>query len=192
MIRKIRDFINHRNAINSDKGRDEINKLLFQLWDILNEKGKTHADKYLNTCIYILHINRDIFFLYSDFYFEKNIAKKNLYGRHLSLTLIEYLSDINELIGRDMIQEIKINNWNSDLELQLKNICKMYSNLKNKFESNLREIRNKSVAHKTKNAKVLNDFYEKDFEFLNTLCPLMRLIEIEFENISMKFEEIAN
>lgn len=191
MIKRILDRIHHYRAVKSNKRRDEVINLLFILWEKLRKNGKNNADNYLNACVYILLVNRDIFYLYSLFYFEKNSLKKNFYGRLLSMTIYEYLSDVNHLIGKSMIQEIERNNWDSDLIIDLRKICKSYSMVKKKFERELKEIRNNASAHKSKESERLYHYTKLDFKFLYAICPILMLIEIEFDNISMKFNQIS-
>ena len=108
------------------------------------------------------------------------------------MTIIEYLEDINELIGKEMIQEIQQNNWDPKLIDELKVICKSYSELRKKYASDFKEIRNNAAAHKTKDAKRLYELTKTEFNYLNVICPIMRMIEIAFEEVSMKFEQISD
>ncbi len=192
MITNLINRIKRYRAEKSDRGRDIILDALFKLWDKMKEKGKSSADNYLNTCIYILLVNRDIFYLYNLFFFTKNPSKRNFYGRLLSMTIIEYLKDINELIGKHMIQEIIKNKWDVKLIDELKIISKSYSKLKNDFEKDFIEVRNNASAHKTKDARKLFDLTKNEFNYLKLICPILRLIEIEFEEISMKFEQLSD
>ena len=191
MIKKVIDRINLYRAEVSDKGRDEVLNLLFKLWNLMNDKGKISADNYMNASVYILLVNRDIFYLYNLYYFEKSPSKKNFFGRMLSMTIFEYLLDVNHLIGKSMIQEVEKNKWNPELIVDLKSISKSYSNLKNKFENELRETRNNAAAHKVKDSKKLYEYTKMDYSYLKIICPIIRLIEIEFERVSMKFEQIS-
>ncbi len=191
MIKKVIDRINLYRAEKSDKGRDEVLELLFKLWNLMSEKGKVSADNYMNVSIYILLVNRDIFYFYNLFYFEKSPSKKNFFGRMLSMTIYEYLSDVNGLIGKNMIQEIEKNKWNPELMADLKSISKSYSKLKKKFRNELQKTRNNAAAHKVKDSKLLYEYTQKDFSYLNNICPVIRSIEIEFERVSIKFEQIS-
>ena len=192
MFRYLRNRINLYKAERSDEGRDEVLDKLFELWNLIKKKKGNKADTYFNASIYILLVNRDIYYLYNLFYFEKKLSKKNFYGRMLSMTIIEYLRDINLIIGRDMIAEIKKNEWDERLIDDLKKICKSYSTLRNKYNEQLTEVRNKSAAHRTKDSQRLYHFTKLKFNYLYLICPVLRLIELDFERISMKFDQISD
>lgn len=144
-----------------------------------------------NTSVYILLVNRDIFYLYNLYYFEKSPTKQNFYGRLLSMTIYEYLSDVNQLIGKSMIKEIEKNKWDQELIVDLKSILQSYSGLKKSFENELRETRNNAAAHKVKDSRKLYKYTTMDFSYLKHICPLIRFIEIKFDRVSIKFKQIS-
>ena len=89
---------------------------------------------------------------------EERQILKSLYGRHLSMTLIEYLEDINFLIGKNLRESLEENNIH-DFAQDLRSINKDFSKLKEKYNTELRNIRNEASAHKSKDAKVLYQHY---------------------------------
>src|SRR5690606_15655942 len=97
------------------------------------------------------------------------LNEKNLFGRLLSMSLIEFLDDINYLLGKDLRNEL-INNNLKEYITQLSEINKAFSSIKKNYNSELRKIRNNASAHKTKKAKDLIDFTSKiEFENIHTI-----------------------
>jgi hypothetical protein len=188
MIRKIRDRIRYYKAKKDDKDRTKIIEKFFELWDSLHKNKKYHADNFMNACIYILLVNRDIFYLYSLYYFEKSDSKKNFHGRILSMTIYEYLLEINHILGNDMIKEITKNKWDPALIDDLKGISKLYSTVKKTFDKELKETRNNAAAHKTKDTRKLYQLTKKEFDYLERVCHVLRIIELKFDRFSMKFD----
>ena len=76
------------------------------------------------------------------------------------MTIIEYLDDINSLLGKNLRCELIANDMEEFVDV-LNKINKSFSELKVQYNSELRKIRNNAAAHKTKKAKDLIDFTDK-------------------------------
>src|SRR5690606_20964109 len=122
--------------------------------------------------------------LWNDYSLANNNTKKNLYGRLLSMTIIEFLDDINGLLGKNLRIELKSNNM-AEFIKELNEINKVFSTVKIKNNSELRLIRNNSAAHKSKNAKDLIDFTDQaHFENLHK-------ISVEVSKTNIKLNELT-
>lgn len=168
-----------------DKFRTQEAILILKLWDQLNEQGITKFDKLLNCSLYMCLVNRDIYYMAEYYYFERNENRKNLFGRILSLTIFEVLDNINHLLGKELMEELKQNQMESYLQ-SIKLLSKLYSDWKSRFEQDLKLIRNNSAAHKNRDSRLL-------FKLCNEL-PINNITEIGYEMGKMEnlFNEITN
>ncbi len=73
------------------------------------------------------------------------------------MTLIEFLDDINFLLGKGLRTELQMIGFEQHLD-ELQSINKAFSLVKKENQTELRKIRNNAAAHKTKNALSLLDF----------------------------------
>lgn len=138
----------------------------------------------MNACIFSSINNRDIQFLSKNYGVSKNENEKNLFGRLLSMTIIEFLGDINNLLGDNLRNELIKNGYQEFID-ELKLINKEFSSIKSKHNKELRKIRNNASAHKTKNAMDLIDFTQ-NFEMKNIIS-----IAVDVMTINNKFTRLS-
>ena len=185
MIRYILDRVHLYKFKKADKQRSIEILLIQKLWDNLSKMGNSKYDKLLNVCLYSSLTNRDIYYLAENYYFQKNLTRKNFFGRLLCMSIIEFLDDMNNLLGKNFLTELE----NNDMEVfinPIKQLNKAYSDLKKNYNKDLREIRNNAAAHKNKDAKYLVKFY--------TLLPVNNLTEIGYNigKLEFHFQFITN
>ena len=134
-------------------------------WNSLRKIGISDYNEFYNVCLYSSIVYNDISILFDNYTTSKSRTQKNLFGRLLCMTIIEFLDDINPLIGRDLKKELESNNL-SEFTEELKIIGKEFALLKKGNNTELRIIRNNSAAHKTKKAEDLINF-TKEIPFKN-------------------------
>jgi hypothetical protein len=161
---------------------DEISKILI---DFKKHKYTKH-DSFLNLCVFSDIIAIDLTLLLERVRLAKRIQEKKLYARVIALTIVDYLDNIGVLIGRDCLLELKNNNMTEFIE-EFKSINKKFSNFKKDNDGVLREIRNNTIAHKSKNALKLNDHINKiDFEEIHDFGLELKEYSREFVELSSK------
>jgi len=137
--------------------RDEDLEIMVQLWKAFQTRKVKSYDNFFNVCIYASLVGRDIAYLSDSFVKTQEISERNVVSRLLSMTLIEFLDDINGLLGKDLRTELQMLEFEQHLD-QLRSINKAFSSLKKENQAELRKIRNNAAAHKTKNALSLLEF----------------------------------
>lgn len=186
MIRFIKEKIALRKFRKQDEHKTKELKSMFIFWDLLNENKIEKFDKLMNVCAYVSLANRDIYYLAEDFYFQKDRNRKNFIGRLFCMSMIEYLDDIQSLLGHDLLIELKMNGMNHFSD-EVKLLSKNYSKLKRDREKDFRKIRNNASAHKNRNARELVEIYESvPVDVLTPIGVEFGKLEHVFINISTK------
>jgi len=168
MIQKIINYLNklifnlEQNRLKYDIEIYDINRSenlisIQKLWKSYQNRGVSKYDELMNVCIFALINGRDIQFLSKNYLTTKNGNERNLFGRLLCMTIIEFLEDINSLLGKKLRVELINNNYQEFID-ELKLISKDFASIKKSHNKILRKIRNNAAAHKTKNSKDLIDF----------------------------------
>lgn len=182
-----------RTLKESEEIRESDIESIYNTWEELNKARIYNYDEFYNVSLYSSIVNRDISILWNNLILSERKSEKNLYGRLLSMTIIEYLDDINGLLGKNLRKELEQNNMGEYINL-LNGINKSFSKIKTQFNSELREIRNNSAAHKTKDSKVLLNFTQKDqFQSLDKITTIVSKINLTliqlFSQIIFKITE---
>lgn len=94
----------------------------------------------LDIMIPLLHIKRN-----------KSKYENLFYIRILVVVIKDYFDDISTILGKDLIEELILNGFDSNIE-EVKNINKAYSDLRKKHKIDLDFFRNNILAHKTKDS----------------------------------------
>ena len=139
------------NINSSQQSIDDLSKILS---DFKKHKYTKH-DGFFNLCIFSDIINIDLTILLEKYRLAIRIQEKKLYARVIALTIVDYLDNISVLIGRDCLNELKNNNMMEFLD-EFKSIHKKLSIFKKDNDRLLRDIRNNTIAHKSKDALKLN------------------------------------
>lgn len=192
MTKDQQDKIALKEFKKADKQRSTEIALLEKLWSNLSNKGITKFDKLINLCIYSSLNNRDIYYLAEYYYFEKSKTRKNFYGRLLCMAIIEFLDDINFLLGKELTQELQSNDMLVFVD-NVKSLNKSYAALKKQYNTELREIRNNAAAHKNKEAKYLMEFHKNiPIANLTEIGYNIGKLEAHFQNITtIMFIEVS-
>lgn len=116
----------------------------------------------------------------------KRPQEKKLFARVIAVTLVDYLDNVSVLIGSQCLAELKKNNMTEFLD-EFKKIHKKFSLFKTNNEQLLRNIRNNTIAHKSKDAIKLNDEINKlDEEKIYNFGLDMKVYIQEFVDLSTK------
>lgn len=139
-----------------------------------------------NSSIYISIFDMDVSILTEKFILSKRDYEKKLFARILALTIIEFLDDINPLIGRDLSKQLR------DLKqekfvIPVREISKKFAKYKNENEQYLRIVRNNTIAHKNTDALELHKFInEIESEEIYNLAIELKKLSTEFNKLSTK------
>jgi hypothetical protein len=136
-----------------------------QIFENFKKYNYSKHDSFFNLCIFSDVVAIDLTLLLEKFQFAERKQEKKLYARVMAIVILDYLDNIAVLIGSNCLAELKRNNM---LELmdEFKSMHKNFSAFKKENERLLREIRNNTIAHKTKDAlmlsKQINDLNEDE------------------------------
>jgi hypothetical protein len=109
-------------------------------------------------------VQADFAILFERYMLASREYEKTLYARILAVTVIEYLDDVNNLLGRDLIHDLEKVGF-VDFIPTFKNLNKQLSAFKKSHGRLLRTIRNTAMAHKAKSAEALySSVYQLDHE----------------------------
>lgn len=190
MIKFLRDRFMLAKFKKQDLQRTKELELFNELAGLLTEKGITKFDKLLNVCMYSSLVSRDIYYLCEYYYFEKNHSRKNFYGRLLCMTIIEFLENISHLLGKELKEELEKNHMDEFVE-DIKQINKLYANIRKDYSAELKEIRNNAAAHKNIDAKYLYKFHiDFPIDNLSEIGYKMGVLESYFIDITTKISEL--
>lgn len=167
---------------NSQQSIDDFCKIIT---DFKKYKYTKH-DSFFNLCIFSDIISIDLTILLEKVRLASREQEKKLYARVIALTIVDYLDNISVLIGRDCLSELKKNNMAEFLD-EFKSIHKKFSNFQNVNERILRDIRNNTIAHKSKDALKLNDLINKlNVEEIYSFGIDLKVYTKEFIDLSTK------
>jgi hypothetical protein len=170
------------NINSSQQSIDDLSKLLT---DFKKHKYSKH-DSFFNLCIFSDIINIDLTILLEKVRLANRDQEKKLYARVIALTIVDFLDNISVLIGRDCLLELKNNNMTEFLD-EFKSIHKKFSIFKKDNERVLRDIRNNTIAHKSKDALKLNSFINSlNVEDVYNFGLELKVYSKEFIDLSTK------
>jgi hypothetical protein len=164
-LRKEAKIAIDKNIFDSQNSINEFTKILIDF----KKHNYTKHDSFLNLCIFSDVVEIDLTLLVEKFRFAERTHEKKLYARVMVIVILDYLDNIGVLIGNNCLAELKRNNMLEFID-EFKFIHKKFSAFKKENERFLREIRNNTIAHKTKDAlmlsKQINDLNEEEiYEF---------------------------
>ena len=121
MINKLQSFLEKKrlkrlklrvvNAVEeSQRANDADIQGIHSQWQNLQNAKIYNYDNFFNVCLYSSIVSRDIQLLWKNYSTTSFLNEKNLFGRLLSMSLIEFLDDINYLLGKDLRNELINNN----------------------------------------------------------------------------------
>lgn len=164
-LRKEAKIAIDKNISDSQNSINEFTQILIDF----KKHNYTKHDSFLNLCIFSDVVEIDLTLLVEKFRFAERTHEKKLYARVMVIVILDYLDNIGVLIGNNCLAELKRNNMLEFID-EFKLIHKKFSAFKKQNERFLREIRNNTIAHKTKDAlmlsKQINDLNEQEiYEF---------------------------
>jgi len=130
------------------------------------EKMRNHGirrfDVLFNIVLNSSIVSADLVLLSSQIRLSNRRFEKVLYARMLAMIVIEFLNDISTPLGRDLVRELKQNNYIEHVEA-INNINKEFAEIRKKHQSVLTSIRNNIAAHKTKDGlNLINQIFSLD------------------------------
>jgi len=172
----------HDNINSSQQSINDLSKLLT---DFKKHKYSKH-DSFFNLCIFSDIIIIDLTILLEKVRLANREQEKKLYARVIALTIVDYLDNISVLIGRDCLTELKNNNMTEFLD-EFKSIYKKFSIFKKDNERVLRDIRNNTIAHKSRDALKLNTYINNlNVEDIYNYGLELKIFSKEFIDLSTK------
>ena len=173
-----------------DQTKETSIESIHSVWRELNEREVYKFDEFFNAYLYSSIIDRDILLLWTNYSKVLVDSKKNLYGRLLIMTLIEFLEDINILLGKDLRPEL-IKNGMENFVSQVNIVNKEFAVIKKQNNTVLRHIRNNASAHKTKKAKDLIGFTRQEyFDNLNEITSKVFQNNIKLTELNTKIMNV--
>lgn len=167
---------------NIEDSQRSINDFVQILKDF-KEKNYSKHDSFFNLCIFSDIAQIDLTLLVEKYRLAQRIQERKLYARVMSIVILDYLDNIGILIGTNCLAELKRNNMHNFMD-EFKVVHKNFSTFKKENEKMLREIRNNTIAHKTKDALVLSQqinelnsdsIYEFSIQFNNYIQDFVNL-----------------
>jgi hypothetical protein len=166
----------------SQQSIDDMSEILK---DFKKHKYSKH-DSFFNLCIFSDIINIDLTILLEKVRLANREQEQKLYARVIALTIVDFLDNISVLIGRDCLLELKKNNMTDFLD-EFKSIHRKFSIFKKDNERILRDIRNNSIAHKSKDALKLNSCINNiSVEDIYSFGLELKIYSKEFIDLSTK------
>ena len=163
-LKKLRRKLKLAIDTNISDSQDSIDNFSKMLIDFKKHNYHKH-DSFFNLCIFSDVVEIDLTLLVEKFRFAERKQEKKLYARVMAIVILDYLDNIGVLIGNNCLAELKRNNMLEFID-EFKSIHKNFSTFKTQNERLLREIRNNTIAHKTKDALILsqqiNDLNEEE------------------------------
>jgi hypothetical protein len=170
---------------NIKSSQDSIDDMSKILTDFKKHKYSKH-DSFFNLCIFSDIINIDLTILLEKLRLANREQEKKLYARVIAVTIVDFLENINILIGRDCLLELKNNNMTEFLD-EFKSIHKKFSIFRKDNERILRDIRNNAIAHKSKDALKLNSVINNlNVEEVYNFGLELKIYSKEFIDLSTK------
>lgn len=176
-----------KNAIDDDIAGSQrsINDSVQILTDFRKHKYSKH-DSFFNLCIFSDIAQIDLTLLVEKYRLAERIQERKLYARVMAIVILDYLDNIGVLIGTNCLAELKRNNMLNFID-EFKAVHKKFSVFKRENEKLLREIRNNTIAHKTKDALLLNQKIEEiDNDNIYEFSIEFKIYIQEFVDLSTK------
>lgn len=163
-IKKLRKELKLAIDKNISDAQNSINDFT-QIFEDFKKHNYSRHDSFFNLCIFSEVVSIDLSLLLEKFRFAERRQEKKLYARVMAIVILDYLDNIAVLIGSNCLAELKRNNMLELME-EFKVMHKRFSAFKTENERLLRDIRNNTIAHKTKDAlklsKQINDLDEDE------------------------------
>jgi len=184
-LKKLRKELKLAIDKNITDSQNSINDFSEMLTDFKKHNYTKH-DSFLNLCIFSDVVEIDLTLLVEKFRFAERKQEKKLYARVMAIVILDYLDNIGVLIGNNCLAELKRNNMNEFID-EFKLVHKNFSAFKKENERLLREIRNNTIAHKTKDALMLSkQINELNEEEIYEFSVQFKLYIREFVDLSTK------
>ncbi|WP_281298203.1 hypothetical protein [Flavobacterium limnophilum] len=180
------------NEKNLELAVNDINSTR-EFYEKMRNHGIRRFDNFLNLCLISSITNTDISILTQNIRLAKHRFEKLLFARMLAMIIIEYLKDINDLLGFKLIGELNSNNYKEFVPI-IKDLNSKYASVRKKHETLLNNIRNNVSAHKTKEALNLVQYiYNIDTdEIFQIGLEIMQInIQLTNEGTNLMYKMIA-
>lgn len=151
-LRKELKLVIDKNISDSQASIDDFTQMFVDF----KKHNYTKHDSFFNLCIFSDVVEIDLTLLLEKFRFAERKQERKLYARVMAIVILDYIDNIGVLIGNNCLAELKRNNMVEFID-DFKSVHKKFSEFKKENERLLREIRNNTIAHKTKDALLLSE-----------------------------------
>ena len=153
-----------------------------EFYEKMRNHGIRRFDNFLNLCLISGVTTSDISILNAKIRLSDQRLEKLLFARMLSIIIIEYLKDINELLGFKLIGELNTNKYTQFVPI-MKDLNSRFANIRKENETLLTSIRNNIAAHKTKDAlNLINHMFNVDPDKISRIAIDIVQLNIELTN----------
>ncbi len=165
---------------------NSISEIAITIRDFKKHNYRKH-DAILNLCLFSDIAGIDLTLILEKYRLADRILERKLYARLLSIFIIDYLDNVSVLIGRDCLKELRENIHMKKFEEEFRPVHKKFSAFKTENEKLLREIRNTTIAHRSKEAlKLYDSINNLNLENIYQLGLELQIQITELTNVSNK------
>jgi len=159
-----------------EKSRDELREVIDKnmslvetsidgtrtLCERLRNYGIKEYDALLNLTLHLFIVQADLILFIERVRLSQRRFEKLLAARMLGMIAIEYLKDMNSMIGKDLVKELKANGYQK-LVPKVKEVHKELSALRKLHEPVFTPMRNNVAAHKNPDSlQLINHMFSLD------------------------------
>jgi len=171
--------------LNIRSSQECIDSVVKVMTDFRKHKYLKH-DSFFNLNLFSDIVNIDLTIILERIELSERVQDKRLYARIISVIIVDYLDNINVLLGKDCIQELRSNSMSEFVE-DFKQIHRKVSIFRKSHERRLRDIRNGTIAHRSKNAlELLHHIENIDLDYIVKVGLEFKIYSKEFSDLSTR------
>lgn len=153
-----------------------------EFYEKMRNHGIRRFDNFLNLCLISSFTTSDISILNTKIRLSSQRLEKLLFARMLAMIVIEYLKDINELLGFKLIGELNTNKYTQFVPI-MKELNSEFATIRKENETLLNSIRNNIAAHKTKDAlNLVNHMFNVDPDEISEMAVRIIILNTKLTN----------
>ena len=160
-LQRLKAELKKEDLIKQDSTIRDVEELK-KTFEMFKSYGVRRFDNFFNLCIISSIASSDIMLLKHQIALTDQKLEKLLAARMLAMVVIEYLQDINDLLGNKLVKEMNENGF-EEFVPSLREINRDFAQIRKAHQSVLTTIRNNIAAHKTKNGlSLVNQIFNLD------------------------------
>ncbi|ARN78279.1 hypothetical protein BST97_09910 [Nonlabens spongiae] len=172
---------------------DEINNniqtqiiMSYSFYKGMDSRKNFRYKSIVETNLYVMTIQSDLVNAVVGLTNSNTEIQMKFYARALSVILYEYLKDLSSILGKELIDNLKAIGFLDPIE-GIKKLNKEYSNLRKARSKELRTIRHKTFAHKSKNRiELIDTIFNVDVKSIENLASDIILLNGKLTRLSTK------